>query len=406
MDRRDFIAGAGAFVLKEGLRSEGTWAAAPNTQEEYITAAYYFGNFHVDPRNEKAHGPHWTEWNLVRAARQRFPGHHQPRVPYWGYEDESDPHVFEKKIAVARLNGVNALIFDWYWYKDGPFLNGALDRGFLKAANNKDLKFAIMWANHDWYDIHPAKLASPPYLQFAGGVTRETFDTMAERLLHLFQHPSYLRIEGAPYFSIYELYRFVRGMGGVQKAEDALDSLRSKVKALGMPEVHINAVTWGVQLLPGQSEVSNLAELLERLRVDSTSSYVWVHHARSSSGLTTEYADIRRQYETFRNQAAIQYGRPYFPNVTVGWDSTPRTCQTDEFCVADYPFTSVIVNNSAHVFEEALRSARQFAATVLPKGRRMITINSWNEWTEGSYLEPDKENGTAYLEAIRKVFKA
>lgn len=391
--------------MKESLQPAVSSPAVEDVPEEFITAAYYFGNFHVDPRNEKAHGPHWTEWNLVRAASPRFPGHHQPRVPYWGYEDESDPRVFEKKIAAARSHGLNALIFDWYWYNDGPFLNGALDHGFLKAANNKDLKFAIMWANHDWFDIHPAKLASPPHLQFPGGVTRETFDTLSDRLLQLFQHPSYLRIEGAPYFSIYELYRFVQGMGGAQDAADALNSLRSKAKALGMPNLHINAVTWGVQLLPGQSEIRNLPELLERLRVDSTTSYVWMHHARSSSSFTTEYADIRRQYEIYRDQAATQYGRPYFPNVTVGWDSTPRTCQTDEFRIGEYPFTSVIVNNSPQVFEEALRSARQFAARLLPKGQRLITINSWNEWTEGSYLEPDKEHGTAYLEAIRRVFK-
>jgi hypothetical protein len=32
---------------------------------------------------------------------------------------------------------------------------------------------------------------------------------------------------------------------------------------------------------------------------------------------------------------------------------------------------------------------------------RLITVNSWNEWSESSYLEPDTVNGFRYLEAVR-----
>jgi hypothetical protein len=35
---------------------------------------------------------------------------------------------------------------------------------------------------------------------------------------------------------------------------------------------------------------------------------------------------------------------------------------------------------------------------------KILTINAWNEWTEGSYLEPDTINGMGYLKAIRNVF--
>jgi hypothetical protein len=224
-------------------------------------------------------------------------------------------------------------------------------------------------------------------------------------LLKLFQHPSYLLVNGCPYFSIYELYRFIQGFGGIADAAQALKKMRSKVRALGFPNLHVNAITWGVKLLPGESEIANLPELLDCLHIDSSTSYVWIHHTQFAKAFTTEYRDIRNQYETYRTTAAKALGRPYFPNVTVGWDSTPRTCQTDNYRLGEYPYTSVIVNNTPEAFKAALQSARSFALTNLAPNDRIITLNSWNEWTEGSHLEPDTVTGMAYLDAVREVFK-
>ena len=117
---------------------------------EYTVACYYFPNYHVDPRNEAQHGPGWSEWELVKCARPRFKGHQQPKVPLWGYVDEADPQVMAKKIDAAADHGINAFIFDWYWYENKPFLERCLNEGFLKAHNNHRLKFSLMWACHDW----------------------------------------------------------------------------------------------------------------------------------------------------------------------------------------------------------------------------------------------------------------
>ena len=99
----------------------------------YEVAAYYFPSYHADPRNEARYGAGWSEWALVRAAKPRFPGHQQPKIPAWGYEDESDPSVMAKKIAAAADHGITAWIFDWYWYDNAPYLEKCLNAGFLKA---------------------------------------------------------------------------------------------------------------------------------------------------------------------------------------------------------------------------------------------------------------------------------
>ena len=67
-----------------------------------------------------------------------------------------------------------------------------------------------------------------------------------------------------------------------------------------------------------------------------------------------------------------------------------------------YPFTSVITGNTPEKFENALRLTKE-RLLADPKGPRILNINCWNEWTEGSYLEPDTVNGMGYLEAVKKV---
>ena len=111
----------------------------------YEIAAYYFPNYHVDPRNEQLYGAGWTEWELVKHAQPRFEGHRQPRVPQWGYEDEANPKVFACKIGAAVDHGLTSFIFDWYWYNDGAFLNRCLEEGYLGADNRESLKFALMF---------------------------------------------------------------------------------------------------------------------------------------------------------------------------------------------------------------------------------------------------------------------
>ena len=81
---------------------------------DYEVAAYYFPNYHIDPRNEAWHGTGWNEWELVRQARPRFSGHNQPKEPLWGYEDEADPAVMAKKIDAAAEHGLTSFLFDWY----------------------------------------------------------------------------------------------------------------------------------------------------------------------------------------------------------------------------------------------------------------------------------------------------
>lgn len=39
------------------------------------------------------------------------------------------------------------------------------------------------------------------------------------------------------------------------------------------------------------------------------------------------------------------------------------------------------------------------------ENKEYLFFNAWNEWSEGTYLEPDEKNGYGYLNMIREIVK-
>jgi hypothetical protein len=389
-----------------GLAAEPALSTAAATRHDtpVRVACYYFGNYHPnDPRNEKTKGKGWSEWELVKGAKPRFSGHHQPNVPLWGYTDESDPKAMEQKINAAADHGIDAFIFDWYYYNDGPFLDRPIDEGYLKAANHSRLKFAFMWANHDWEDIQPYRRQAPRKLLYPGAVTPQSFEKIGEHVIkNYFRHPSYWKIDGRPYFSIYDLGKLLESFGSVEATRAALDRFRAKAVDAGLPGLHLNAVVWGTPILPAEKTPADPVKLVKDLGFDSVTSYVWIHHVPLPKQ-QTPYDAVRDQYFAYSDSAREKFGLPYYPNVTMGWDSSPRAHQDDPFDASGYPFMNTIGGNTPERFKEALALTKQRLMS-RPPNERILNINCWNEWTEGSYLEPDMVHGMKYLEAVKEVF--
>lgn len=354
-------------------------------------AAYYFPLWHPQPEDKP--GEPVGEWKSIKAAVRRFDGHDQPHLPFWGFEDESDPKVMARKIAAAADHAVDVFIFDWYYHSTGTtfkglYLESALNDGYLKAPNNHRVKFALMWANHGLGD-------SP------GAVNREDFDAMTEHILHdYFTHPNYWTIDGKPYFSIYEVDTFIKGLGGLDATREALAAFDARAKAAGLKGIHFNAIESQIRSTP-----PNDVSILKKIGFESVTSYIWVHLVGFRDKPQTDYDFFVENYFRVYDKEKDGYGLPYYLNVTMGWDPTPRMKPDQKFeASGNYPDTPILFNNTPARFKLALEQARARACR-LPEGHRVVTINAWNEWGEGSYLEPDTVHGMAYLEAVRDVFE-
>lgn len=366
------------------------------------TYAWYFPNWHPTSLNNKWHGKDWTEWECVKCALPRFEGHIQPKKPLWGYEDESNPEVFAKKIQTAHDYGINGFIFDYYWFKkEGPYRRDCLEKGFLGAENNELCEFSVMWCNHDPIYVHPAsyKHENP---KLASGDVDEAFvkEVTDYCIKNYFPRKNYQRVDGKIYFGIWDMKKFIDNFNGIEGASEVLEDFRSRASKAGF-DIHLATYKYN---LPGFSKRDKaLADsCIKKLGIDSLFSYSWLNPA------SVEWPKV--EYSAFRDKNVQLYeGETKFSpipldiTVSTGWDSSPRTVQSDIYENTGYPFCSVVVNNTPSEVEKSFECAKSFLESDKFSGN-FLTLSTWNEWTEGNYFEPDEAYGYGYLESYKKVF--
>jgi len=362
----------------------------------YDVAAYIWPGYTGDePRALQFWDEGYGEWQTVKNMRPRFDGHRWPRKPVWGYVNEADRYVMEMQIAAAADHGVNVFIYDWYWYDSRPFEENCLNDGFLKARNRDRMKFYLAWCNHDFGYGCDSRNASAPGAIWLGTVDRAEFERMAQRIIaKFFSEPNYYKVDGAPVFEIYDLDNLILGLGGVEATREALDWFREQTIGAGHPGLHLQLTSWGadvVHLSGIEGGVKHTGvELVDALGFDSLTNYQYVHYTNVDREYSDIMVDVLKEWE----RMGREYSIPYFPHVSVGWDANPRFAEFKP---------GIIRNNPPAEIEAALRQAKAYV-DAHPEQAPLITINSWNEWTEGSYLEPDSLYGYGYLEAVKSVF--
>lgn len=361
--------------------------------DEYYVAAYIWPSCHDDSLGRAKLWPEGIgEWEVIKKGNPRFEGHYQPRQPLWGYEADNDPEVVEKWIDAATNHGVNVFVYDWYWYEGGPFLESALNDGFLKAKNNNKMQFYIMWANHDvkynYWNYHLYKDNSD--ILWNARVDRKNFEIIVDRVIKkYFSQPNYFKINGEPVFSIFSVDKLVESFGGsLEEARKALDYFREEVKKAGFPGLHIQWNQGGGALMSAD-QAKNFENRVKAMGFNSVAMY-------NMGGIDEDYLVYGARSIKIREQMDSILDVPVFPCVSIGWDDTPRFPEKGIQDVVHY-------HNTPRSFAMLLSKAKAYADSH-PGQPKLITVNAWNEWVEGSYLLPDMLNGYGYLEAVKDVF--
>ena len=370
----------------------------------YDIAAFIWPSYTGDEPRTRIFWPEgYGEWQTVKAMTNRgYEGCRWPRIPTWGYVNEADSRVMEMQIDCAVSYGVNVFIYDWYWYDNRPFLENCLNDGFLKARNNTQMKFMLMWANHNATHLWDKRNSDTDLstVIWSGVVTPEIFSEICDRTIEkYFKRENYYMIDGCPVYMVFDVDNFIRTFGTTQECKKGLEEFRRKTVEAGFKGLHFQAVNWKGHTYTWLNDGDDckgmtVYELYDYLGFDSVTNYNWF----SCVDPDGDYAQQTDAYIENLEEETKLMNVPFYPNISVGWDNNVRF---NKF------MPGVVKNNTPENFRIACEKVKKFADESIEKGVMkvpFITVNSWNEWTETSYLQPDDLYGYGYLEAIKEVF--
>lgn len=374
-----------------------------------IKCAHYFPGYHYDPAIDPGGSRQWNEWALVKEAKPFFDGHYQPRVPLWGYNDDSDPAAMEQKLRTAGSYGLDCLAFAFYWYGGKPVCLKPLDRALDLCQYSIRTKPCIMWANHDRYWAYPEDGHITPIKHLVVDYSWRNLEKMVDFLVKQYlSHPRYFRLpDGRSLFILYSPQAIVRQYGA-EFLHGFVARLRESARHNGAGLLHVHACE--------ARFIQDLSILLPTF--DSCSDYLSLGYSETPLGMEphTDLPLLRGQQtvdllesDMLRNIGRV-YKRmseiapvPYCPVVTVGRDCSPRVRNAVEFPKGHYSTRPILRLFNPAAFSKRSLLARDFLESCETKPP-LVFFNAWNEWTEGAYLEPDTTYKYCMLDVLKEVF--
>lgn len=356
-------------VPATALRSQAKSSNAPSL------IAFYLPQYHPIPENDTWWGSGFTDWRNVARADPLFPDHAQPHVPAdLGFYDLRVPEVRESQAELARAYGITAFCYYHYWFGGKRLLERPFDE--VLTSGKPDFPFTICWANEPWsrrWDGLDHELLQPQAYSAA-----DDLDHIRALLPALGDHRA-VKVDGRPLLTIYQAW-------SLPDPARTAATWKEEVERAGLGELYLCSVETGWDedrdfteagfdaKIGFQPHFSILAKV-PRLPVGPPSLRVF---------------DYEVAWRAMAASNAVSYRR--YETVCPTWDNTARRGAEGW----------VLHGSTPQSYGNWISGALD-RAMAHPPEQRLVFVNAWNEWAEGCHLEPDRRNGTAYLEATSRA---
>lgn len=370
--------------------------------------ALYLPQYHPIPENNKYWGVGFTEWTNVAQARPLFKNHYQPRIPAdLGFYDLRLPVIRKQQAELAKEAGIEGFCYWHYWFGGGKEV---LQMPFDEVVKNKepDFPFCLGWALHDWTTKTWEKGSA---IQKDTVIFKQTFPGEEDdikhfyRLLDAFKDERYIKVDGKLLFAILvpqampEPKRFMDLWNKLAKEND-LPGFHFVGIIDSMPEINNNninnidkAVDDNINKAKsmGFDAIGTTGQKYAELKTGGKMRKLLFAAARRiAPGALIDKYDYSKIMNNFYSPSDAR--EDVYPQLLSGWDRSPRSGRK----------AIIYYNNTPDTFKKAAQNAVDCVKNKAPE-HRIIFLNSWNEWGEGAYMEPDLKYGKGKIKALKKI---
>ena len=336
--------------------------------------AFYLPQFHPIPENDQWWGDGFTEWTNVKKALPNFEGHDQPRIPAeLGYYDLRTPEIQKRQVELAKKYGIFGFCFYYYWFSGKRLLERPLDQ--YLANPDLDLPFCLCWANENWTRRWDG---AEHEILIAQDYNEQEYAHFIRDISPNFLDPRYIRVDGKPILLVYRINL-------IPDPQKAVEIWRTECRKMGIGEIYLIAVqSFGigdprpygfdaaVEFPPSHLGQAGISTDSIRVLNPKFKGRIFDYNAAARLMIEKQHLD----YVAFKG-------------VMPSWDNTAR--RQNE--------AHIFINSWPSAYQSWLEKAILYTEKSLPEDRRFVFVNAWNEWAEGTYLEPDALHGYAYLQA-------
>ncbi len=347
LDRFSKLSGIalGASVLMAALLAPLAAAPAPKP----LLMTHYMPWFQAKPYSA-SWGWHWTmnHYNpdhVAAGGRRDAPSHYYPLI---GLYDSGDPDALQTQAMLMKMAGINGVIFDWYGsddFMDYAAVNRNVEK-MIPILRSAGLKFAVCYETHTIVtetegNLYPAAQAVP-----------HVHAVLEWMQAHFFSQPNYLKLNGRPVLLTFGDPYFETA----QQWDQVFAGITPKPLYFTEGTPQVAPASEGAFEWP-QPHGGTQAGLAEQSGFIATAK----NYPVAISGAFSRFDDIYQQ-------AGVQ---PSYGHID---DQDGQT------------YVSTLTNS-------------------LKSGLPLIQLITWNDWGEGTQIEPSVEFGYRDLEATRRLEK-